>query len=64
MKDNTEVIDFHVKSRSVQGLVFVKKAFEKCTTKYYFENGKVVIKMTIVSLYSLLVLNVSASLRI
>lgn len=64
MKDNIEVIDFHVKSRSVQGLVFVKITVEKCTTKYYFENGKVVIKMTIVSLQSLLVLNVSACLRI
>ena len=50
MKDNIEVIDFHVKSRSVQGLVFVKITVEKCTTKYYLENGKVVIKMTIVSL--------------
>ena len=50
MKDNIEVIDFHVKSRSVQGLVFVKITVEKYTKKYYFENGKVVIKMTIVSL--------------
>ena len=44
LKDNFEVIHFHIKSRGVQGLVFVQIAFEKCTTSTYFENGEVCLK--------------------
>ena len=47
MKDNARVIHFHIKSRGVQGFVFVQIAFEKCTTNLYFENGKVAIKTVI-----------------
>ena len=41
MKDNVEMIHFHIKSRGAQGLVFVKIMLEKCTTNFYFENDKV-----------------------
>ena len=39
-KDNFEVIYVHIKSRGVQGLVFVQRAFEKYTKNFYFENGE------------------------
>ena len=39
-----KVIHFHIKFRGVQGLVFVQITFEKCTTKFYLENGEVCIK--------------------
>ena len=44
MKDNFEVINFHIKGRGVQGLVFVQITFEKCTTSTYIEIGEVVLK--------------------
>ena len=47
MKDNVEVIHFHIKSKGVQGLVLVQITFEKYTTNFYFENGEVDIKTTI-----------------
>ena len=45
-----------LKSRCVQGLAFVQITFEKCTTNFYFENGKVGIKMATVNLQPLLAL--------
>ena len=48
MKDNAELINFDTKSRRVHGLVFVQITFEKCTTKFYFEN--VSIKTAIANL--------------
>ena len=50
MTDNVEAIHFHIKSRGVQGLAFVQIAFEKCATNFYFENGGIHIKTTIVNL--------------
>ena len=47
MKDNVEVIHFHIKSKGVQGLVLVQITFEKYTTNFYFENGEVDIKTAI-----------------
>ena len=38
MKDNVEVIHFHIKSRGVHGLVFIKITCEKCTTNLSVEN--------------------------
>ena len=38
MKDNVEVIHFHIKSRGVQTLVFVQITSEKCTTTFCFSN--------------------------
>ena len=64
MKDNVQVIHFHIKSRGVQGLVFVQIKFEKFTTNFYFRNGEVGIKTRIASLYPLRTWNVSASLCI
>ena len=39
-KDNVKVIDFHLKRRGAQGLVFVLIRFEKCTTNFIFENDE------------------------
>ena len=64
MKDNFEVIHFHIKSRDAQDLVLVQITFGKCTTNFDFENGKVGIKTTIANLQTLLACNVSACLRI
>ena len=64
MKDNVKVIHFHVKSRGVQGPVFIQTTFEKYTTNFYLENSEFGIKMTIVNLYHLLVWNFSAYLHI
>ena len=50
MKENVELINFHIKSRGVQGLVFVQITFEKCATKFYFENSENCIKTTIANL--------------
>ena len=47
MKDNAEVIRFHIKSRGVQGIIFVHITFEKCTTNFYFQNSEVGIKKAI-----------------
>ena len=47
IKDNVEVIRFRIKYSGVQGLIFVRIAFEKCTTNFYFENGEVGIKTKI-----------------
>ena len=47
MKDNVEVIHFHIKGRNVQNLVFVQIKFEKCATILYFENNEVGINKTI-----------------
>ena len=47
MEDNVEVIQFHIKSRDVLGLVFVQITFEKCTTNLSFENKKVGIEKTV-----------------
>ena len=64
IKENVEVIHFHVKSRSVQDLVFVQITFENCRLNFYFENSEIVIKKTIVNLHPLFAWNVSACLRI
>ena len=42
-KDNGKVIHYHIKSRVVEGSIFVQM-FKKCITNSYFENGKVSIK--------------------
>ena len=65
VKDNVEVIHFHIKSRGVQGLAFVQITFENCTLNFYFENSELGIKKTIANLQQpLLAWNVSACLRI
>ena len=64
VKDNVEVIHFHIKSRGSQGHVFVQITFENCTLNLYFENGEICIKKTIAKLQTLLPWNVSARLRI
>ena len=66
MEENVEVIyfHFHVKSRGERGLVFVQIMFGKCTTNFYFENGKIGIKTSIANWQSLLVRNVSICLPI
>ena len=38
MKDNVKVIDFDIKARSEQSLVFSEIAFEKDTANFNFEN--------------------------
>ena len=63
MKDNVEVIHFHIKIRCVQGHVFVQRTFENCTLNFYFEKGEIGIKK-IAKLQPLLEWNVSACLRI
>lgn len=50
MKDNVKAIQFYIKSRGMEGLVFVKKTLEKRITNLYFQNSKVVT--TKVSLYN------------
>ena len=47
MEGNVEVIQFHIKSRDVLGLVFVQITFEKCTTNLSFENKEVGIDKTV-----------------
>ena len=64
MKDNVEVIHFHVKYRGVQDLIFVQITCENCRLNFYFENSEIVIKKTIVNLQPLFAWNVSACLRI
>ena len=59
MKDSVEVINFHINSRGVQGLVFVQIKFEKCTTNFYSEIDKVSVKMVTSNLEPLLAWNVS-----
>lgn len=44
MKENTEMIHFHIKSRVVQDYAFVQITFGKYTTNVYFEKGKSGIK--------------------
>ena len=46
MKNNVEVIHFHVKSRGAQDLVIVQITGEKCTANFYFKNGGVGINTT------------------
>ena len=64
MKDNVEVIHFHVKSWGVLGFVFVQIMFENCTLNLYFENSEIGIKKTIAISQPLLAWNVSACLSI
>ena len=64
MKDNVEVIHFHIKSRDVQGLVFEQITLDICTLNFYFENREIGIIKTIANLQPLLAWNVSAYLRI
>ena len=45
MKDNAEMIHFHIRSRGVQDLVFVQITFEKCSTKFCFKNEKVGVNL-------------------
>ena len=61
IKDNVEVIPFHIKRRGVQGHVFVPIMLENCTLNFYFENGEFSIKKTIANLQPFLAWNVSAS---
>ena len=63
MKDNAEVIHFHIKNRGVKGHILVQIMFEKCTTNFLFWNVEVGIKTTIANLSYLFVGNVSACLR-
>ena len=49
MKVNAEVTHSHVKTRSMQGLVFVQ-TFEICLRNFYFERGEVGLKRTIADL--------------
>lgn len=51
MKDNVQVIHFHIKNRGVQGLAFIQITFEEFTTNLYFVNGKIGIKTTNANLY-------------
>ena len=51
MKDNVEVIHFHIIRRGVQGVVFMKKMYKKCTTDFCFENGNVDAKTLIANFY-------------
>ena len=44
IKDNLDVIHFHINSRGLQDHVFVQITFENCTLNFYFENGEIVIK--------------------
>ena len=64
MKDNVEVIHFHIKSWGVLGLVFVQIMFENYTLNLYFVNTKIGIKKTIAISQPLLASNVSACLII
>ena len=64
MKVNLEVSLFHMKSRGVQGLVFVQITFENCTLNFYFENSEIGKNKTVVNLEPLLAQNVSACVRI
>ena len=50
MEDNVELINFLIKCRSVQGLVFLPKTFDKCNKNFYFENGEIGMKTTNTSL--------------
>ena len=50
MKGNFEVIHFNIKSRTVQGLLFVQITFGKYAANFYFENDEVSIKTTVASL--------------
>lgn len=47
MKDNVELIHFDVKSRGVQGLVFMEITF---ASNIYFENDRVGVERIIVNL--------------
>ena len=53
IKDNAEVIHVHIRSRGVEGLIFVQVTFEKCTKKFYFEDGEVGNNQQIVALISM-----------
>ena len=64
MKGNVEVIYFHIKSRGVQGFVFVQITFENCTLNFSFWKQQSSIKKTIANLQLLLAWNVSACLRV
>ena len=55
MKGNFEVIHFHIKLRSVHGLVFVQITFEGRTTNFCFKNDDVGMKTKIATLKPLLV---------
>ena len=50
MKGNVEMIHFHVKCRAAQGLAFVQKTFEECSTNFYSENREFGIKTEIAKL--------------
>ena len=41
MKENVEVIHFHIKSWGVLGLVFVQIMFENCTLNFFFGNSEI-----------------------
>ena len=41
---------FKISPKTPKALVFVQITFGKCTTNFYFENGKVNIKTTIANL--------------
>ena len=64
MKDNVEVIHFHIKGRGMQDLVFVQITFENCPLNFYFENSEFGIKKTIANLHPFFAWNVSSCLRI
>ena len=51
-------------SRDVQGFVFAQITFKKCTTNFYFQNGKVDIKTVIANLSPVFAFNFLACLGI
>ena len=46
MKENVNLILFHIKSRGVQGLAIVQITYEKFDTNSHFKNGEVTIEAT------------------
>ena len=64
MKDNVELVHYHIKSRGVQSSVLVQIAFEKCTLNFYFENSEVGIKTIMANLQPLLALSFFFGLHI
>ena len=50
MKDNVEVIHFHIKRRGARDFVFGQITFKKWVTNLYVENSEVGLKTTIANL--------------
>ena len=50
MKDNVEVIHFHIKRRGARDFVFGQITFKKWVTNLYAENSEAGLKTTIANL--------------